>query len=456
MALHTTSPASAAAAASASSSSSSGLEAWASTHPYPVPTSASLPSGRLPARFRAKRELDAFRFSENGEYVQTTFNLSSLKEVHARDLIAIDDSEIRRSGPVILPRKECIIISISHIKAIIFADHLLLLDAHRPLVRIFAESLRHHLKIGFSGAASSPVAAAAVAEAAAAAAAAVAASNPALSNNSSTTAGTHGATLSLAPSSSSSSSSSSPSSGLDSIMSSRDSMNTGYGNEDVAGGKGEQQSLLSSFSSDADADASLSASSSSPSSAPSPLVEGRGHDTASPSTPLSSSLPGSFDPTLNSSASRMSISPLTAFTSIINSTTSFFAGSSSAPPPLSSTYPDPSSSSLVAASSSPAYYYGTGSPSGVYDVPPSSAHEFVLGGPGAAHGGAGSFAYAADIFSTWADSTLGTSAFEFRALEGILRSVSDKYDRRLRCYSPVITYVQYNSSMHSLGMLSMS
>jgi len=36
---------------------------------------------------------------------------------------------------------------------------------------------------------------------------------------------------------------------------------------------------------------------------------------------------------------------------------------------------------------------------------------------------------------------IGTAAFEFRVLEGILRAVSDKYDRRLHCYDPVITNV---------------
>lgn len=45
----------------------------------------------------------------------------------------------------------------------------------------------------------------------------------------------------------------------------------------------------------------------------------------------------------------------------------------------------------------------------------------------------------AAALADWESQTLGTSAFEFRVLEGILRAVADKYDRRLRCYTPVIT-----------------
>ncbi len=60
--------------------------------------------------------------------------------------MALYDTEIRRSGPLILPCHSCIIVAVSHIKAVIFADEVVLLDAHRPLVRLFADALRAHLR----------------------------------------------------------------------------------------------------------------------------------------------------------------------------------------------------------------------------------------------------------------------------------------------------------------------
>jgi hypothetical protein len=56
-------------------------------------------------------------------------------EVHARDLMAIDHQRnFRRPSPSILARKDCIIVSISHVKAIIRSDCLYLLDPGRPVL----------------------------------------------------------------------------------------------------------------------------------------------------------------------------------------------------------------------------------------------------------------------------------------------------------------------------------
>lgn len=96
------------------------------------------------------RNLNAYRFSENGEFAHAVFSLSSLKDVHVRDLIAIDDVEARRSGPVILPRKDCIIVSLWYVKAIIQTDKMVLLDAHRPIVTAFAETVRNNYKLMFA------------------------------------------------------------------------------------------------------------------------------------------------------------------------------------------------------------------------------------------------------------------------------------------------------------------
>jgi len=387
---------------------------------------ASAPQ-RLPRHNRGKRELDAFRFAENGEYVQTKFNLSSLKEVHARDLIAIDDSEIRRSGPVILPRKECIIVSISHVKAIILSDQLLLLDAHRPLVRAFAEFLRAHLKSTFP-----------------------------LRNQFRHTwsQGGGGAGFGLvglhdeSPSANSSGAYDPTIPGLNNVNGNMGFINTNLGASNLsAPGSVDPISKANSY----------------PDKNPASDVEMRRQ---AYNDFMNYDLESEYDASpLASDSGTLSGSAKERTTRMQDFGSTYQGASVSAQedvlPPSSSPVPNQmadTSTPITGASpplhSDPAVLNTPLSPNAGFEGPSnfiSSASAYSLTPAAAAVATSASAPTAGGGVYPDALST-GTTAFEFRVLEGILRAVSDKYDRRLRCYAPVIsTLLQELTAGTSVG-----
>lgn len=121
---------------------------------FPEPN-FTLNRGSLATKF-----LDGYKFAIDGSYSRVKYGLSGLTGVHARDFLHLDvfkslsqEPEYwslhkhTRQVPTILPRGNCIIVSISHIKAIICHDHVFLMDIHRPVVRHFAEFLKTFLHV---------------------------------------------------------------------------------------------------------------------------------------------------------------------------------------------------------------------------------------------------------------------------------------------------------------------
>lgn len=100
-------------------------------------------------RQKQQHKQDVYKFNENGEYTQTAFTQSTLKDIHVRDQQSIDINETHRSCAMIQPRSDCIQISLDTVKAIIQWDKMYLLDCNRPIVTAFAETLRNNYKIMF-------------------------------------------------------------------------------------------------------------------------------------------------------------------------------------------------------------------------------------------------------------------------------------------------------------------
>lgn len=118
------------------------------------PTRYPEPRLTLSRGMQSNKLLDVLKFASDGAYSSVLYPLSHLQGVHARDLLNLDlfkpSRDILgfrpRQLPAILPRDNCIIISISHIKAIILHDHVLLLDSQRPVVKHFADFLKNFLQ----------------------------------------------------------------------------------------------------------------------------------------------------------------------------------------------------------------------------------------------------------------------------------------------------------------------
>lgn len=100
---------------------------------------------RAGPRSERQRYLDVFQFDRSGKYNRARILLSSIQDLHTRDLVAISHETGRRAAPVILVRKKTIIVSLSHVKALISCDGMYLLDIHRPVVRNFAENFSQYL-----------------------------------------------------------------------------------------------------------------------------------------------------------------------------------------------------------------------------------------------------------------------------------------------------------------------
>eukprot|EP00457_Paulinella_chromatophora_P002765 gb/GEZN01002770.1/.p1 GENE.gb/GEZN01002770.1/~~gb/GEZN01002770.1/.p1 ORF type:complete len:547 (+),score=82.23 gb/GEZN01002770.1/:18-1658(+) len=98
------------------------------------------------ARGKPVKSLDVFQIDDHGKLEETSCSLSTLAEVHARDLKALDHEAVHNPSPCILPRKECIIVSISYISCIIFKDRVILLNSGRPVVAYFAQNLSRVLR----------------------------------------------------------------------------------------------------------------------------------------------------------------------------------------------------------------------------------------------------------------------------------------------------------------------
>lgn len=101
-----------------------------------------------------RQQYAAYRFRTSGVFEEVKFKPADIK-VHARDILAMSPTplhvsnrhHVHRTGPNILPRQDCILLSISHIKAIIHTNQVLLLDVHRPVVKHFAQYLSQFLRV---------------------------------------------------------------------------------------------------------------------------------------------------------------------------------------------------------------------------------------------------------------------------------------------------------------------
>lgn len=98
------------------------------------------------------RTFEVFMIDSSGEFHRTSRSIASIlndsKEIHARDLLALNPGARRRPAPSILPRGEAIIMALCHMKAIIHYDRCMVFDAERPNVeidtKVLAAALRRH------------------------------------------------------------------------------------------------------------------------------------------------------------------------------------------------------------------------------------------------------------------------------------------------------------------------
>ena len=104
---------------------------------------------------------DVWVFDQKGQYTEETVSLMDLhtqSSLVARDMLLLtaDTSAAARDSraagdddrqrPLIVPKSESLMISLSHVKAVILRDRVILFDVHRPVVQYFGLGLAHYLR----------------------------------------------------------------------------------------------------------------------------------------------------------------------------------------------------------------------------------------------------------------------------------------------------------------------
>ena len=90
------------------------------------------------------RKLDFFQFSANGEYARQNMTLDQVLETYklqARDLLSLE----RQNIATIQPRNSALVLSLSHVRAVISRDSVLVFNPSRPAVLDFAHGLSEYL-----------------------------------------------------------------------------------------------------------------------------------------------------------------------------------------------------------------------------------------------------------------------------------------------------------------------
>ena len=91
------------------------------------------------------RQLPLIRLDLNGDRRETTMSLDALRNetrLHLREVLQLDQPSLQ---PRILPRRHCILLTIGHVRAVVFTDRVYLL-ALSPNAKDYATSLATHLR----------------------------------------------------------------------------------------------------------------------------------------------------------------------------------------------------------------------------------------------------------------------------------------------------------------------
>ena len=107
------------------------------------------PSGRLQNAYKVNqsREIELFKFSMRGDYSRISMKMPEMLRacsLSPRDVLAL---ETWRTVPIVQPLNESIVLSISHVRAVIKKDELFILNPERPLVLQFAQDLSEFLLV---------------------------------------------------------------------------------------------------------------------------------------------------------------------------------------------------------------------------------------------------------------------------------------------------------------------
>ena len=103
----------------------------------------------LPTDLHSKksgRRLDVFKFSPDGRYARESLPLVQVLDtcgLHARDLLSLE----RQNVATIQPRSKAIVLALSHVRAVIQADELLVFNPDRPAVLDFAKGMSEYLAL---------------------------------------------------------------------------------------------------------------------------------------------------------------------------------------------------------------------------------------------------------------------------------------------------------------------
>ena len=107
------------------------------------------PSGRLQNAYKANqsRQIELFKFSTRGDYSRISMKMPEMLRacsLSPRDVLALNTW---RTVPIVQPLNESIVLSISHVRAVIKKDELFILNPERPLVLQFAQDLSEFLQV---------------------------------------------------------------------------------------------------------------------------------------------------------------------------------------------------------------------------------------------------------------------------------------------------------------------
>ena len=94
----------------------------------------------------AGRRLDVFKFTPDGNYARESLPLVQVLDtcgLHARDLLSLE----RQNVATIHPRAKAIVLALSHVRAVIQADELLVFNPDRPAVLDFVKGMSEYLAV---------------------------------------------------------------------------------------------------------------------------------------------------------------------------------------------------------------------------------------------------------------------------------------------------------------------
>lgn len=91
----------------------------------------------------SQRKWEVLVVDDDGRLDAQSLMLHELRALHgftARDVMAVD-AESPRVNPSVLPRRGCIVLTVSHVRALVTAERVVFFGVHRPGARAFAEDV---------------------------------------------------------------------------------------------------------------------------------------------------------------------------------------------------------------------------------------------------------------------------------------------------------------------------